>query len=193
MRGESHMKRIAVFCGSKNGKSDVYQEGAVQLGKELAKRDITLVYGGSSLGLMGTIADTVLEHGGRAIGVIPEDLKEIEQAHRGLTELIYVQTMHERKAKMAELSEGFIAMPGGTGTLDEFIEIFTWQQIGLHQKPCGLLNIHRYYDPLIDLFDHMAEEQFLNEESRSMAIIESNPASLINRFETDPVSEKKND
>lgn len=187
------MKRIAVFCGSKNGKSDVYQEGAVQLGKELAKRDITLVYGGSSLGLMGTIADTVLEHGGRAIGVIPEDLKEIEQAHRGLTELIYVQTMHERKAKMAELSEGFIAMPGGTGTLDEFIEIFTWQQIGLHQKPCGLLNIHRYYDPLIDLFDHMAEEQFLNEESRSMAIIESNPASLINRFETDPVSEKKND
>ena len=187
------MKKIAVFCGSKEGASDQYREGAVQLGKELVKRNIALVYGGSSLGLMGTIADTVLEHDGRAIGVIPEDLKGKELAHQDLTKLVEVQTMHERKAKMAEMADGFIAMPGGTGTLDEFIEIFTWQQIGLHRKPCGLLNINRYYDPLIELLNHMAEEQFLSETYRSMAIVESDPSVMIEQFYSYHSSAEKSD
>lgn len=182
--GGDGVKRIAVFCGSRDGGSAIYKEGALQLGKELAKRGITLVYGGSSLVLMGAIADTVLKHGGKAIGVIPDELGDKEKAHRGLTEFIQVKTMHERKAKMADLADGFIAMPGGTGTLDEFIEIFTWQQIGLHRKPCGLLNINQYYDPLLTLFQHMANEQFLDEKYRDMAIVGSDPATLIDQFYT---------
>lgn len=176
------MQRLAVFCGSRDGASTIYRKGAVALGKELAERKITLVYGGSSLGLMGEIANTVLDNGGEAIGVIPKDLEGKEKAHPNLTDLIHVGTMHERKAKMAELADGFIAMPGGTGTLDEFIEIFTWQQIGLHRKPCGLLNINRYYDPLIALFHHMASEQFLDEKYRDMALIEEDPKALIDAF-----------
>jgi len=178
------MKRLAVFCGSRDGASDKYKEGAVSLGKELAGRGITLVYGGSGLGLMGTVADTALDHGGKVIGVIPRNLEDKEIAHPGLTELITVESMHERKAKMADLADGFIAMPGGTGTLDEFIEIFTWAQLGFHQKPCGLLNVNHYYDPLLSLLHHMADEQFLDEKYRSMAIVETSPDSLINKFYT---------
>ncbi|WP_025027818.1 TIGR00730 family Rossman fold protein [Caldalkalibacillus mannanilyticus] len=176
------MKSIAVFCGSSSGASEAYKEGAVQLGKELAQREITLVYGGASVGIMGTIADTVLAEGGKVIGVIPRLLEEREIAHQHLTELHVVDTMHERKAKLADLSDGFIALPGGPGTLEEFFEIFTWAQIGLHQKPCGLLNIQRYYDPLMSLLDHMVEQQFLQEKYRSLAILESDPKALLDRF-----------
>lgn len=176
------MKSIAVFCGSSIGASEAYKEGAVQLGKELAQREITLVYGGASVGIMGTIADTVLGEGGKVIGVIPRLLEEREIAHQHLTELHVVDTMHERKAKLADLSDGFIALPGGPGTLEEFFEIFTWAQIGLHQKPCGLLNIQRYYDPLMNLLDHMVEQQFLQEKYRSLAILESDPKALLDRF-----------
>lgn len=176
------MKRIAVFCGSSNGASQVYRDGAVLLGEELAKRGITLVYGGASVGLMGAVADAVLTNGGQVIGVIPRMLEEREIAHANLTELIIVHSMHERKAKMAELADGFIALPGGTGTLEEFIEVFTWAQLGVHQKPCGLLNINQYYDPLVSLINHMADQQFLHEQYRSMAIVASSPRELIDRF-----------
>lgn len=176
------MERLAVYCGSSFGASEKYKEAAIGLGKELAKRNITLVYGGSSNGLMGAVADTVLNESGKAIGVIPKLLEEREIAHKGLTELHTVETMHERKAKMMDLADGFIVLPGGTGTLEEFFEVFTWGQIGLHKKPCGLLNIEHYYDPLIHLFDHMIEQKFLQEKFRMMLIAEEQPAVLIEKF-----------
>ncbi|MCM3728695.1 TIGR00730 family Rossman fold protein [Neobacillus cucumis] len=176
------MKRLAVYCGSSLGASEAYKFGAIQLGKELAKRNITLVYGGSSNGLMGAVADTVLHEGGHVIGVIPKVLVEREISHKGLTELFMVDTMHERKAKMADLADGFVVLPGGTGTLEEFFEVFTWGQIGLHQKPCGLLNIQHYYDPLISLFDHIIEQKFLQEKFRSMIIMEEKADILLDRF-----------
>lgn len=178
------MKRLAVFCGSSMGLSEAYKEGAIQLGKELAKRKITLVYGGSSIGIMGTVADTVLELGGQVIGVIPKMLEEREISHPHLTELLIVDSMHERKAKMVELADGFIALPGGMGTLEELFEVLTWAQLGLHQKPCGILNIHHYYDSLISFIDHMHEQQFLQDQYRSMALIASNPSDLIEQFQS---------
>lgn len=176
------MKRITVFCGSRIGVSEKYKEGAVALGKELVKRDITLVYGGGSVGLMGVIATTVLKEGGEAIGIIPKFLEEREISHINLTELHIVDSMHERKAMMADLADGFIAMPGGPGTLEELVEVFTWAQLGLHKKPIGLLNVNNYYDPLIKFLDHMTNEQFLKEKHRSMALVESNPIRLIDAF-----------
>lgn len=178
------MKRLAVFCGSSNGASDIYLKGAKALGKELVKRNIALVYGGASVGVMGAVADSVLAERGHVIGVMPRFLEEREISHKNLSELIVVNSMHERKAKMAELADGFIAMPGGPGTLEEFFEIFTWAQLGLHQKPCGLLNIHHYYDTLIELFNHMAEEQFLHEKYRAMAIVDEDPSRLLDKFKT---------
>ena len=167
------MKRLAVFCGSSNGASETYKEGAIQLGKELARRGITLVYGGSSLGIMGTVADTVLASGGKVIGVIPTMLEEKEISHPNLTELIVVHSMHERKAKMVELADGFIALPGGMGTLEEFFEVLTWAQLGLHQKPCGILNSNHYYDLLISFLDHINEQEFLQDKFRSMVLVDS--------------------
>ncbi|RSL34757.1 TIGR00730 family Rossman fold protein [Salibacterium salarium] len=178
------MERLAVFCGSSEGASSVYKEGAVLLGKELARRNITLVYGGASVGLMGAVADAVIQEGGEVIGVIPKKLRDREIAHPNVTELIVVDTMHERKAKMADYADGFIALPGGPGTLEEFIEIFTWAQLGLHQKPCGLLNINHYYDPLVSLFHHMTDEQFLSETYRNMALVDESPVRLMEQFET---------
>ncbi len=178
------MKRLAVFCGSSNGSSDVYIESAKKFGKELAKRNIALVYGGASVGVMGAVADSVLDEGGYVIGVMPSFLDDREIAHKDLTELIIVDSMHERKAKMADLADGFIALPGGPGTLEEFFEIFTWAQLGLHNKPCGLLNINHYYDPLITLFNHMSDEQFLHEKYRSMAIVDSDPKGILDKFNT---------
>lgn len=178
------MKRIAVFCGSSNGASDLYIQGAKDLGKELAKRNISLVYGGASVGVMGAVANAVLEAGGHVIGVMPTFLEEREISHKNLSELIVVESMHERKAKMAELVDGFITLPGGPGTLEEFFEIFTWAQLGLHQKPCGLLNINDYYTPLISLFNHMTEEQFLQEKYRSMALVDTEPQGLLDQFNT---------
>ncbi|MDH2449559.1 TIGR00730 family Rossman fold protein [Priestia sp. YIM B13446] len=176
------MKRLAVFCGSSNGASEIYKDGAIQLGKELVKRGITLVYGGASVGIMGKLANTVLEEGGQVIGVIPKMLEDREISHPNLTELIVVNSMHERKAKMAELADGFIALPGGPGTLEEFFEVFTWSQIGLHTKPCGLLNINHYYDHLISLFNHMTQEEFLQEKYRTMTLVDTLPGNLIQQF-----------
>jgi uncharacterized protein (TIGR00730 family) len=176
------VKSLAVFCGSRVGASDVYIEGAKKLGQELAKRQIQLVYGGSSVGIMGAVANAVLESGGQVIGVMPEFLDDKERSHKHLTNLIIVGSMHERKTKMSDLADGFIALPGGPGTLEEFFEIFTWAQLGLHQKPIGLLNIHHYFDLLISLFDQMADEQFMDEKFRSMALVDTEPQGLLDQF-----------
>lgn len=176
------MKRLAVFCGSSNGASAIYIEEAKALGKELAKRQIGLVYGGASVGVMGAVADAVLEAGGHVTGVMPSFLDEREITHRNLSELTIVESMHERKAKMAELADGFIALPGGPGTLEEFFEIFTWAQLGLHKKPCGLLNVNHYYNPLIALFNHMTDEKFLQKKYRSMALVDTKPEGLLDQF-----------
>ncbi|WP_272516875.1 TIGR00730 family Rossman fold protein [Providencia sp. PROV209] len=178
------IKSVAVYCGSSMGNNDIYQKQAIEFAKELVKRDIALVYGGASVGLMGTIADTVLSLGGKAIGVIPSLLEEREISHKNLTELYKVDTMHQRKSKMIELADGFVAMPGGYGTLEEYSEVFTWSQIGLHTKPCGLFNINHYWQPLIDMTNKMADEGFLHEKYRHIAIVESSPADLLDQFET---------
>jgi len=177
------LKRIAVFCGSSSGSKENYIKEAIMLGKELAKRNITLVYGGASVGIMGAVADSVLEEGGQAIGVMPTFLKEKEISHQNLSELIIVNSMHERKAKLSEMADGFIVLPGGPGTLEEFFEIYTALKLGLHQKPVGLLNIDHYYDPLISLFDHMCKEGFLKMDDDSILIIEENPNLLLDQFE----------
>ncbi len=176
------MKSVAVYCGSSSGASEAYREGAILLGKELAKQGITLVYGGASVGIMGALADTVLEEGGNVIGVIPTLLEEREISHKKLTELIVVKSMHERKSKMVELADGFIALPGGPGTLEEFFEVFTWSQIGLHQKPCGLLNINGYYDLLLSFFDHMRDQQFLQEQFRKTVLVDHTAAGLLEQY-----------
>jgi uncharacterized protein (TIGR00730 family) len=176
------MKSLAVFCGSSNGASEIYREHAVALGKTLAEQEISLVYGGASVGLMGAVADAALHAGGRVIGVLPHFLQSREIAHNGLSELIIVDSMHERKSKMAEIADGFIVLPGGPGTMEEYFEIFTWAQLGLHEKPCGLLNINHYYDPLISLFDRMAEEQFMQEKYRAMVITDTTPQGILRQF-----------
>jgi uncharacterized protein (TIGR00730 family) len=176
------MKSLAVFCGSSEGASPIYREGARALGHELAERNITLIYGGASVGLMGAVADAVLEKGGRVVGVLPHFLQTREIAHKNLSELIVVDSMHERKAKMAELADGFIALPGGPGTLEEYFEIFTWGQLGLHEKPSGFLNIHHYYDSLISMFDHIAGEKFMQEKYRSMVIVDTTAKGILDQF-----------
>lgn len=178
------MNRLAVFCGSKDGASPVFREAAGTLGQALAARGIGLVYGGSRVGTMGAVADATLAAQGQAIGVLPHFLQEKELAHPGLTELHLVHSMHERKAKMSELADGFIILPGGPGTMEEFFEVFTWAQLGLHEKPCGVLNIEGYYDPLIVLFDTMERQGFLIPEHRAMLIVESDPDRLLERFAT---------
>lgn len=176
------IKRIAVYCGSAAGASEIYRLEAVKFARILVEQGITLVYGGASVGIMGTVADTVLREGGKAIGVIPALLEGREIAHKNLTELHRVSTMHERKSKMIELADGFVALPGGFGTLEEFAEVFTWSQIGLHQKPVGLVNINNYYDPLLSLISKMTDEQFMQEKYRHMAIVETEGNALIRRF-----------
>lgn len=173
------MKHLAVYCGSSYGASPAYQEAAVELGKEMVRRGLTLVYGGSSVGIMGVLADTVIAEGGQTIGVIPQVLVDREISHQGLTELHVVGTMHDRKFKMAELADAFLALPGGPGTMEEFFEAFTWAQIGIHSKPIGMLNVNRYYDPMISLFEHMVREQFMQPQYQSMAIIEPNVSVLL--------------
>jgi uncharacterized protein (TIGR00730 family) len=173
------MKLICVFCGSRPGRNPAYAEAAKALGRAMAERGIGLVYGGGHVGLMGIIADAVLEAGGPVMGVIPEFLEARELAHANLTELIVVPSMHARKAKMAELSDGFIAMPGGFGTFEEFCEVLTWGQLGLHIKPHGLLNVAGYYDPLVRLFDQAVTEDFLSTQNRSMVLESSDPAQLL--------------
>jgi uncharacterized protein (TIGR00730 family) len=173
------VRSVCVFCGSKPGTEPAYGRAARALGRTLARERITLVYGGGRVGLMGVLADAVLEAGGEAIGVIPKALVEREISHTGLPDLRVVGSMHERKAAMSELSEGFVALPGGTGTLEEFFEVLTWAQLGEHRKPCALLNIDGYYDPLLAVFDLMVAKGFLIEEHRSMVLVETEPESLL--------------
>lgn len=173
------LKSICVFCGSKNGNNPSYEKQAKMLGLLMAEQKIDLVYGGGSIGLMGVIADSVLENKGSVFGVIPKFLAELEIEHRSVTELFIVSSMHERKQKMEQLSDGVIAMPGGFGTLEELAEILTWAQLGLVQKPIGLLNANGYYKPLIQLLDNMVKEGFLSKENRSLLIVSDNPESLL--------------
>ncbi|MBG0791220.1 MAG: TIGR00730 family Rossman fold protein [Desulfovibrionaceae bacterium] len=177
------MKRICVYLGSNPGNRPEYAEITRRLGRELAARGLGLVYGGSSVGLMGRLADTCLDAGGEVIGVIPKLLKEKEIAHTGLTESHVVNSMHERKRLMAELADAFIALPGGLGTLDEFFEALTWNQLGYHTKPCGLLDVSGYYACLTDHMDRMVGEGFLLPAHRSMVMTSPDPADLLDKFE----------
>jgi hypothetical protein len=172
-------KRLCIFCGSSHGGNPVYVEAAKNAGAELARRGIGLVYGGGNVGLMGVLADSVLAAGGDVIGVIPEALMAKEVGHRGLPDLRVVKTMHERKALMAELADGFVALPGGIGTFEEFFEIVTWAQLGLHSKPCALLNVNGFYDPLLRLLDHAIEERFIKPKQREHVIVESDFSALL--------------
>lgn len=165
------MKSITVFCGSSFGSEDIYKEQAALLGKTLAKNNIQLVYGGANVGLMGAVADGALDEGGRVVGVLPYFLQSKEIAHKQLTELILVETMHERKTKMHELCDGVIVLPGGYGTLEEFFEMITWAQLGLHQKPIGILNIDGFYNDLINLVQNMVDKGFLKQINRDMLLI----------------------
>jgi len=176
------IKRLCVFCGSSDGARDIYKEYCKHLADAMAKRHIDLVYGGASIGLMGAIADAVLARGGEVIGVIPKHLENYEISHNGLTELVITADMHERKAKMASLADGFIALPGGIGTLEELIEIATWQQLCLHQKPTGLLNIDHYYDSLIDFLKHSVKESFLKEQHLKNLLRSSDAESLLDQM-----------
>jgi uncharacterized protein (TIGR00730 family) len=177
------MKRVCVYCGSNAGRQPAYAEAAKDLARALVKRKIDLVYGGASVGMMGVLANIVLAAGGHVIGIMPQALVDREVAHTGLSELRVVTSMRERKILMAELSDGFIALPGGLGTLEEMFEILTWAQLGLHQKACGLLNICDYYRSLIDFLDHAVAEQFLNKMYRTMLLVEEEPERLLERFE----------
>lgn len=173
------IKRILVFCGSSPGRQPEYVEAAAGLGHLLAERGIGVVYGGAGIGLMGAVADGALGAGGEVIGVIPQRLLESEIAHAGLTELHVVETMHVRKAMMAELSDAVIALPGGTGTLDELFEMFTWGQLGLHRKPIGLLDVAGYYEHLLAFLDHMVAERFIYAEHRDTLLVASEAAPLL--------------
>lgn len=177
------MNAVCVFCGSSPGNDPTYAETARLLGRMLAGRNTTLVYGGGHVGLMGVVADAALEAGGEVIGVMPDSLVEREIGHTGLTKLHVVGSMHERKALMSELSEGFVALPGGNGTLEEFFEVLTWAQLGEHAKPCGLLNVAGYYDPLLTVFDRMVDRAFLKSEHRKLVLVEKDPWALLERFE----------
>ena len=174
------MKSITIFCGSSFGTNDNFRLQAIELGKHLAKENITLVYGGAKVGLMGVVADGALSENGKVIGVLPEFLMKKEVAHEGLTELILVDTMLERKTKMNDLSDGVIALPGGFGTLDELFEMLTWGQLGLHKKPIGVLNVDGFYDDLIKLLDKMVNKGLLKQANRDLLLVSESIDDLIN-------------
>jgi uncharacterized protein (TIGR00730 family) len=176
------IKRVLVFCGSSPGARPEYAQAAGELGALIARRGLGLVYGGASVGLMGAVADGALAAGGEVIGVIPRQLVKREIAHTGLTDLREVGTMHERKALMAELSDAVIALPGGTGTLDELFELFTWSQLGLHRMPIGLLDVAGYWQPLLAMLDHMVAERLLRSEHRETLLVDTDPAALLDRL-----------
>ncbi|RVU15068.1 TIGR00730 family Rossman fold protein [Methylobacterium oryzihabitans] len=171
--------RLCVFCGSNDGVAPLYREGARALGRHLAGNGIDLVYGGGKVGLMGAVADAVLAAGGRAIGVMPRPLVEKEIAHHGLTELRVVGSMHERKALMADLADGFVALPGGLGTFEELFEVWTWGQLGYHPKPMAVLNLGGFYDPLLGFLDHVVDQGFVREAHRGMLIVARDPDELL--------------
>lgn len=176
------IKSVCVFCGSSQGAKPAYKQAASAMGEALAKAEIGLVYGGGNVGLMGIIADATLAAGGEVIGVIPEALVAKEIAHKGLTKLHVVSSMHQRKSLMAELSDAFVALPGGYGTFEEFCEVLTWAQLGLHQKPCGLLNVDGYYDYLIALFAHAVAEKFIRPEHYSLVLNDQEPTRLLEQL-----------
>jgi uncharacterized protein (TIGR00730 family) len=173
------MENICLFCGSSPGNKDVYRRTARKLVGELVKRNIGIVYGGGKVGLMGEIADAVLELGGRIIGVMPRHLVEKEIAHKGLTALHVVETIHERKRLMSELADAFIALPGGYGTLEELFEILSWAELGIHQKPCGILDVNGFYQPLIRFLDFVQAEGFLRTASRNLVLVKDEPMDLV--------------
>ena len=177
------MKSICVFCGSSYGALEAYADIARETGRVIAEEGYTLVYGGAKVGLMGTVADAALAASGKVIGVLPRSLQDKEIGHEGLSELHLVDSMHERKAMMADLSDAFIALPGGVGTLEEIFEVWTWGQLGYHKKPCGFLNAEGYYDHLIAFLDHQTEQGFTKQVMRDMAQIASSPLDMIRQFE----------
>src|SRR4029079_15970434 len=176
------MNRLCVFCGSQTGVRPIYAEAAQTLGRLLAARRITLVYGGGCVGLMGVLADSVLANQGEVIGVIPRALVNRELAHTGVTHLRVVESMHQRKALMAQLADAFVALPGGFGTLEEFCEATTWTQLGVHAKPCGLLNVAGYFEPLLELFDRATNERFLRPPDRSIVLVDDEAQGLLNQL-----------
>ncbi len=186
------MQRVCVFCGSNFGSSTAYRDAARVLGRMVAERSLGLVYGGSRSGTMGVVADAALEAGGEVFGVIPRALVDKEIAHTGLTDLRIVNTMHERKASMTELADCFVALPGGYGTLDEFFEVVTWAQLGLHRKPCALLNVEGFFDPMIAYLDHAVGEGFLRAEHRALILVDRDPGRLLDRLRSHrlPAAEK---
>jgi uncharacterized protein (TIGR00730 family) len=173
------IRSVAVYCGSSLGASPAYARAARDMGTELASRGLTTIYGGGNVGLMGVLADAALAHGGRVVGVIPSALVDLEVAHAGLTELIVVDSMHARKAVIAERADAFAALPGGLGTLDEFCEALTWSQLGIHRKPMGLLNTDGFYDPFIQLMDRMTGEGFIRPGHRANALAAPTPSELL--------------
>lgn len=178
------MKSICVFCGSSSGSKAIYREVAVAMGQAIAKRGMRLIYGAGNIGLMGIVADAAIKAGGEVIGVIPQFLVDKEVAHFGLTEMIIVNSMHERKARMADLADAFVALPGGFGTFEELCEVLTWSQLGLHNKPCGILNVANYYDPLLALFDHAVTERFLRSEYRSLVVSATDVEDMLKELES---------
>jgi uncharacterized protein (TIGR00730 family) len=180
----NNMKSVCVYCGSSIGASPAYANAARMLANAMVEDNIALVYGGGNVGLMGVIADEVIRLGGEATGVIPKALMDKEVGHHGLTRLHIVKDMHERKAMMADLSDGFVAMPGGIGTLEELFEVFTWAQLGLHDKPIGLLNVEGFYDGLIAFLQHVVTERFLKPEQASLLVHDANPSSLVKLLKT---------
>jgi uncharacterized protein (TIGR00730 family) len=178
----NEFERICVFCGSSRGHDPAFVEAANAMGRALAARGCGLVYGGGNVGLMGCVADASLAAGGEVIGVIPEALEEKELAHRGVTELRVVRSMHERKAAMAELADGFIALPGGFGTFEEFCEILTWAQLGIHRKPAGILNVSGYYDPLLAMFDRAVSARLLSSSNRELVLCDDSPEGLLDQM-----------
>lgn len=178
----TNMKSITVFCGSSSGFRKEYAEAAKELGRNLVAQNIRLVYGGGNVGLMGIIADEVMKNGGEVLGIIPESLDKKEVAHRQITELRVVGSMHERKALMAEFADGFIAMPGGIGTFEEFFEILTWAQLGFHHKPCAILNVANYYDGLLSLCDNAVNEGFLRQKHSELILVDSDSVKLLEKM-----------
>ncbi len=176
------MKAIAVYCGANPGASPMYADGARALARALVERNVALVYGGGHVGLMGMIADEVLRLGGEVSGVIPQQLVDRELAHPGLTRLFVVKDMHERKAMMAQLADGFIAMPGGMGTLEELFEMLTWSQLGIHAKPVGVLNVGGFYDQLVGFLRHAQDQAFIKPEHGGLMMVESDPDTLVQRL-----------
>ena len=192
MASDRSLNRVCVFCGTNPGSRPAYGLAARELGRALAESEIELVYGGASVGIMGELADSVQEHGGHVTGIIPQQLMEKEAAHTGIRNLIVVASMNQRKSQMADMSDGFIALPGGIGTLEGFFEILTWGQLGIHAKPSGILNVEGYFDGLTDFLDHAVREGFLTEVHRQAIMVESESVRLLDRLRSySPTEEKK--